>query len=273
MSLITITSGLGCTGFDIGKIVADELKVDFYDDQRLQEEAFKIGIIDEDLKGLDEKAPGLFNRLLSRKSQTYLNLMEALIYEIARRGQGIILGHGAQWLVRDFGCALHVRIFASESSRIQQLTEQLGVTYEVAEKMLRKNDSERNGFMQFAYHMDWNDPSLYDLIINQDKLGKNWAARLVIDAAQSQEIAVCSLTAMDAMERLSLSKRVEAALIKNRISTLELNIDVPEKGVVYITGSINPLESESHVLEIIRGVAGVSEVKSEITVPAIHDIG
>jgi len=273
MSLITITSGLGCAGSNIARIVADELKVDFYDDQRLQEEAFKIGIIDEDLKGLEEKAPGLFNRLLSRKSQTYLNLMEALIYEIARRGQGVILGHAAQWLIRDFGCALHTRIYASESSRINQLIEQLSVSHEVAEKMIRKSDSERNGFMQFAYYMDWNDPSLYDLIINQDKLGENWAARLIIDAAQSQEIAVCSLTAMDAMEKLSLSKRVEAALIKNRISTLELNIEVPEKGVVYITGSINPLESESHVLEIIRGVAGVSEVKSEVTVPAIHDIG
>ena len=273
MSLITITSGLGCAGFDIGKIVADELKVDLHDDERLQEEAFKIGIIEEDLKGLDEKAPGLFNRLLSRKSQTYLNVMEALIYEIARRGQGVILGHAAQWLIRDFGCALHVRIHASESSRIKQLIEQLGVSHEVAEKMTRKSDSERNGFMQFAYHMDWNDPSLYDLIINQDKLGKDWAARLIIDAAQSQEIAVCSLTAMDAMEKLSLSKRVEAAMIKNRISTLELNIDVPEKGVVYITGTINPLESEAHVIAIAKGIPGVLEVKSEVTVPAIHDIG
>jgi len=52
-----------------------------------------------------------------------------------------------------------------------------------------------------------------------------------------------------------------------------LNIDVPEKGVVYLTGTINPLESEAHVIEIAKGVPGVLEVRSDVTVPPIHDIG
>jgi len=273
MSLITITSGLGCAVSGAARIVADELGVELYDDQRLQEEAFKIGIVHDEVKGIEEKAPGLFDRLFNRKSQAYLNLMEALIYEVARRGQGVILGHVAQWLIRDFGCALHIRMHASESNRMGYLVEQLGVENEVAEKMIRKSDSERNGFMQFAYHIDWNDPSLYDLIVNQDKLGEKGAAKLILEAARSQEILACSLTAMDAMERLSLLKRVEASIIKNRISTLELNIDVPEKGVVYLTGTINPLESEAHVIEIAKGVPGVLEVRSDVTVPPIHEIG
>jgi len=273
MSLITITGGLGCGVSGVAKIVADELGVDLYDDQRLQEEAFKIGIVHDEVKGVEEKAPGLFDRLFNRRSQAYLNLMEALIYEVARRGEGVILGHVAQWLIRDFGCALHIRIYASESNRIKYLVEQLGVEDEVAQKMIRKSDSERSGFMQFAYHIDWNDPSLYDLIINQDKLGDKGTSKIIADAARSQEILACSLTAMDAMDRLSLLKRVEASIIKNRISTLELNIDVPEKGVVYLTGTINPFESEANVVEIVKGVPGVLEVRSDVTVPPIHEVG
>ncbi|MBN1225827.1 MAG: cytidylate kinase family protein [Deltaproteobacteria bacterium] len=273
MSLITITGGLGCGVSGAAKIVADELGVDLYDDQRLQEEAFKIGIVHDEVKGVEEKAPGLFDRLFNRRSQAYLNLMEALIYEVARRGEGVILGHVAQWLIRDFGCALHIRIYASESNRIKYLVEQLGVEDEVAQKMIRKSDSERSGFMQFAYHIDWNDPSLYDLIINQDKLGDKGTSKIIADAARSQEILACSLTAMDAMDRLSLLKRVEASIIKNRISTLELNIDVPEKGVVYLTGTINPFESEANVVEIVKGVPGVLEVRSHVTVPPIHEVG
>ena len=38
MSLITITRSMGCGGALIARRVADELKLDLYDDQRLQEE-------------------------------------------------------------------------------------------------------------------------------------------------------------------------------------------------------------------------------------------
>jgi hypothetical protein len=74
------------------------------------------------------------------------------------------------------------------------------------------------------------------------------------------------------MERLSLLKKVEAAVLKNKISSQGFHIDVPERGVVQITGSLNPLESESGLLEVVKGVPGVLEVRPEVVVPELHDI-
>ncbi len=266
MSLITITRSIGCGGMSIGQYVAGELKLDLYDDQRLQEEANKMGIASEDLKSLNEKAPGLFNRLLSHKPQAYLDLMEAVVYEVARRGEGIILGHGAQMLLRDFGCALHVRIYASQPFRIQHLMDQQGMSREAAEKMIHKSDSDRKGFLQFAFHKDWNDASLYDLIINRDKLSIDSAANLIIKVAQSQEIKACSITALDAMEKLSLLKKIEAAMLQNDLSFLDFYIEVPDKGVAQITGWTYTQESKDRLLEVVKGVPGVSDVKSEVVV-------
>ena len=48
---------------------------------------------------------------------------------------------------------------------------------------------------------------------------------------------------------------------------------MPERGIVNITGSLNPLESESGLLEVVKGVPGVVEVKLEVVVPEIHKIG
>jgi cytidylate kinase len=273
MSLITITSGLGSGGLSIAKSVSEKLGLDLYDDQRLQEEAVKIGISAEEMKNLDHKAPGLLNRLLSHKPDAYLDVMGAVIYEVASRGEGIILGHGAPWLLKDFGCALHVRVYASEPSRIGNLMDQLGLNREAAEKMIHTSDHQRKGFLQFTFHMDWDDPSLFDLIINQDKLGTDSAARLIVEVAESNMIKECSLTALDSMERLSLLKRVEAAIVKHRISSLDFHVEVPETGVVHITGSLNPLESEAHLLEVVKGVPGVEKVRSEVVVPQIPDIG
>jgi osmotically-inducible protein OsmY len=104
-------------------------------------------------------------------------------------------------------------------------------------------------------------------------LGTDSSARLIADVAQSHMIKECSLTALDSMERLSLLERVEAAIVKNKISSQYFHIEVPEAGFVHITGSLNPLESKSHLLEVVKGVPGVEKVRSEVVVPEIHDIG
>lgn len=42
MSLITITENIGCGGSAIAKIVADTLKLELYDDRRLEEKAAEM---------------------------------------------------------------------------------------------------------------------------------------------------------------------------------------------------------------------------------------
>jgi hypothetical protein len=54
MSLITITQSMGCTGDEIAKLVADSLKLDLYDDARLQRTIQGMGQELEDLKGFND---------------------------------------------------------------------------------------------------------------------------------------------------------------------------------------------------------------------------
>jgi len=150
------------------------------------------------------------------------------------------------------------------------LMDQQGLSYEAAEKMIQKSDHERKGFLKFAFHKDWDDPSLYDLIINRDKLSAESASSLIIEAAQSEEIKACSLTALDAMERMSLEKKIEAALIRNNISTMYFHIEVPKKGVVQVTGFTQNEETKDRALTVIKEVSGVSEVISEVTVVPVY---
>jgi cytidylate kinase len=271
MSLITISESIGCDGMKIAASVADELKLELYHDDRLEKEAVRLGIKPEVLRDLDEKAPGLLSRIFTDRPQIYMNLLYGVVYEVARGGQGIIMGHGSQVLLRDFGCALHVRIHASEASRIENLVTQRGLGRVAAEKLVRKSDNERSGFMQFAFHMDWNDPSLYDVVINRDKLGVDSAAHMIIQAARSQEIKECSLTALESMERLSLARRVQAAVLENEVASdiyhrHMFNIEVPEKGVVQVSGYANTEEARARFLKVVKDVPGVTEVRSEVGV-------
>jgi len=266
MSLITITENIGCGGMEIANIAADALKLELYDDRKLEEKATEMGLRGEDLKAIEEKVPGFFSLLLSYKPEAYLDLLQTVVYEVAREGQGIIFGHGSQILLRDFGCAMHVRIHASDSNRISYLIDQKGLSRDSAQKMIHKSDSERRGFLRFAFHIDWNDPSQYDLIINRDKLTIDLAAKIIIEAARSDEIKECSLTALESMEKLSLTRKIEAAILKDNLARDSIHIEVPERGVAHITGFTYTREYKDRLLKVVKNVPGVQDVQSSVVV-------
>lgn len=264
MSLITISRGIGCGGSIIARLVAEALKVELFDDQRLQEEALRLGIRSEDLVSLDEKKPGLFDRILSRRPEMYLDFMEAVVYGVAKAGSSVILGHGSQMLLRDFGCALHVHIHANEAARVSNLVDQKGLSREFAEKLIRQSDARQRGFFQYAFHMDWKDPGLYDLIINTEQIGIDLAAKLITEAARSETIQACSLTAVTAMERLSLKKKIEGFLLENDIDTTRLPIEVPEAGVAEVTGLVYSAEEKERIDAALKSISGITELRGTV---------
>lgn len=266
MSLITITQSMGCAGDQIAKLVAATLNVELYDDARLQQTVKTMGKEFGDLKQFDEKAPGFFDRLISNKPDMFLDLMEAAIYEVAKKGEGVIIGRGGQFLLRDFGCALHVLIYAAHSTRIQQVAKQEKTSQEVAERLVHKSDENQSGFFQFAFHRAWNDLSLFDLVISTEKMAPSSAAEIIVKATQDQEVKTCSLSALDAMDRLSLEKKIEATLLKNSFNPLYIHITVPETGVVQLRGLTESHDDLRRLQKILDAVDGVREFRNEVSV-------
>jgi cytidylate kinase len=266
MALITITESLGSGGTVVARKVSESLQLDLYDDERLRKEALNLGIRSEELESLDEKAPGFWDRIWSKKPEIFLDLMEEVIYEIAKRGEGVILGHGSQRLLREFNCALHVRIFASEPFRVQRVMQESGVSQQAAEKMVRKTDHERQGFFRFAFHRDWDEPNLYDLLINTEKLGPDFAAKLVVEAAGSEQIKECSAGALQAMERYAVVKKIETELLKKNFSLTRVHVEVPEKGVAVVSGWTDVREHKDEILETVKAFPEISEVRDEMAI-------
>jgi len=257
---------MGSADPEIARRVAKKLDLELFDDQRLRDRAKQLGIQAEDLKGLDEKAPGFFDRFLSTKPEAYLDFMESVIYEVAKEGQGVIMGHGSQILLRDFGCALHVLIHAPETYRVEQMAKKQGLSPDAARKLIQKSDNERKGFFSFAFNLSWEDPSLYDLIINTGKLGSEAAASLIIETARLDEIKSCSLTALETMEKLSQERAVRAVLLKHNINLSLLHLEVPRKGTIALRGFAYSDEDKERVIKLVKSVPGIAEVDAEMSI-------
>jgi cytidylate kinase len=266
MPLITITQNFGSNGLAVGRRVAEGLGCELFDDQKLQELVQQKGISAREISQLDEKSPGFWDLFFRSRPQIYLNVLESVVYEVAHRGEGVIIGHGSQLLLRDFDCAFHVRLLAPESHRVDRLAAEQAISREAALKLIRQRDKERAGFFKFAFQLDMDDPGLYDLVINSHKLDTETAAGLIISVATSEDIRACGIKALEAMERLALEKKVRAALLENRIDDRNIVIDVSGSGVTSVAG-VSPTDEEKKRVETVVGrVPGVSRVVSAVEV-------
>ena len=266
MPLITITQNFGSNGLAIARKVAEELGWELFDDQKLHELVQRQGISAQEISQLDEKSPGYWDLFFRSRPQIYLNVLESVVYEVAHRGEGIIIGHGSQLLLRDFDCAFHVRILTLEGRRADKLVAEQGISREAAIKLIRQRDKEQAGFFKFAFQLDMDDPGLYDLVINTHKLDTETAAGLIISAAGSEDIRTCGMNALETMERLALEKKVRAALLENRIDDRNIVIEVSDNGVVSVAGVSSNSEEKKRIETVVGRVPGVSKIVSAVEV-------
>jgi cytidylate kinase len=274
MPLITLTSNFGSGAQKIAKRVSEDLKIEFFDDRKLQEKALTMGISRKDIEGIDEKAPRLFDRLFTNKPEMYLDLLGSIVLDIASKGEGVIVGHGAQAFLKDFNCALHVMITASEEMRVKTLMQEQNIDEGAAKSLIPKIDKRAKEFVQYAFNRDWNDFSGYDLVINLGKIGADLAVKLIVELAKSNEIKACSLNALEEMERSALERRVEAAIIRNNIPSAFTHfiVDVLPGGKVHLRGWAFDHDERERAIIVVKNVRGVSDVTSDIFIrPAVSD--
>jgi hypothetical protein len=192
--------------------------------------------------------------------------MEAAVYDIARRGDGVIIGHGSQILLRDFACAFHVRLLSDVKTRVENLVSGHGMNLHTAENIIEKSDKSQVGFFRYAFQIDLDTPSLYDLVINMGKMKKGTIANLILEAVQSEDIQSCDLDALSSMKRLSLERRVHAELLENDIDISTLNVAVSESGTANIYGLAVSEAEKNRIPKIVKKVNGISHVNADLTV-------
>lgn len=266
MSLITVSHRLGSQGQEVSRRLAEKLEVALFDDRRLKEKALDLGLTGKDLDGLDEKAPGFWEQAFSTKPERYHDLLERVVYEVASDGEGVIVGHGSQVLLRDFSCAFHVRIYAGTGLRVRELMQREGLTSVAAQRLVRKMDDRQEGFFRYAFQLDMESADLYDLVINTEKMLPETAAAVIAQAARSEDISACSIHALDAMQRFSLQRQIHARLLESAVDVSTLSVEVPTNGSVLVFGMAATQQDADRLPDIVRTVPGVSEVVCDLSV-------
>src|SRR3990172_6297606 len=104
------------------------------------------------------------------------------ILHLAELGNVVLIGRGANIITSELDRAFHVRLVGSVQRRVEYVQEHLHLGPDAAAKYVREEDLGRKRYLKKYYAKDIDDPLLYHLVINTDRVSCVEAARMIAEA-------------------------------------------------------------------------------------------
>lgn len=109
----------------------------------------------------------------------YIQTITAIIRELAERDNVVIVGRGGQAILRNRPNTLHVSVVCPFDVRVRRIMEQDRMTQEDATKRVQESDRGRAAFHKRFFKVDLNDPYLYHITVNSNRMSYEAAADIV----------------------------------------------------------------------------------------------
>ncbi len=260
MAIITISRQIGSLGDEIADAVADKLGYEQINKSQIGEILSRHGFTESEVDEYDEKKPSIWHTLTTKKN-IFAYLIEAAVYELAARDNVLIVGRGAQIILKDIPGTLHVRIIAPYADRVRRVMEQLGCEEKNARRMIHRNDRDSSGYISTYFDADLDDTYLYDLVINTRKITMTSTIELIRQAVGADGFKK-SLLVREKLNDLALTRKGLAALLEVRdMETANLSV---EKGTASLSGMARSIAAREACEQALLNIEGITTVENHL---------
>ena len=211
-NVVALSVQNGSGGYTIARRVAEALAFRYYDWEITSEAARLAGVSPSEVLA-SERVPGFFERTMRRlgamstmtieggpgfsepspamwstaieslTSDDYRQFIQEVVRQLAADGSAVIVGHAAQYILRDHPGVLKGFIHGSLPVRAERHAREQGTSIDLALKALTQSDKERKHLMRTVYHLDWTDASNYEVTFNTDHFSEDWVVDAIVSAA------------------------------------------------------------------------------------------
>ena len=202
--IVTVSRQIGAGGGEVARSVAAALGFRVVDNELIDTVAERAGMPAAEVAEKEERAPGFIERLaraLTRSApelfspppdklpepeeKSLVQITEKVVAEIASQGRIVLVGRAASAVLSGAHDALHVKIVAPASARIERIGKRSGLEAREAERQVRESDANRARYHSHHYGRDWNDASHYHMVLNTGALGIEGATAVIIGRAKT----------------------------------------------------------------------------------------
>lgn len=192
--VITVSRQFGSGGRSIGKAVAEKLGYAYYDSELVEKVAKETGFDPSYIADAGEYAPGksiLSYAFSSSVPHGHSGAMSAsdylwttqsrIIAEIAEKGNCVIVGRCADYILRDREDCLNVFIHASKQYREKRIVELYGETDKAPLKRLDDKDGKRRVNYKYFTGREWGDTENYHICLDSSVIGHDECVDIICD--------------------------------------------------------------------------------------------
>ena len=184
--VITIARGYGSGGRTIGKMLAKELGINYYDREILRLASDDSGISEELFAKADEKLKGtsLFRaaknvykgELILPDNENFIsndnlfNYQAKVLKELAMKESFVVIGRCADFILKDYPNVVRVFVHAPLEHCVKVLESMNSSNAKDLEQEIIKKDKYRAAYYHYYTGRNWNDARNYDLCLNSREL-------------------------------------------------------------------------------------------------------
>ena len=187
--IITINRMYGSNGRIIGKALAEEMGIGFYDRELIELASSKKQIPLSQFAEVDEKRPSPWGFPIDSELQigvdrypipmndVLFGIQREIILSLSDQEDCVIVGRCANNILTDH--ALKVFIYAPFEDRVKTVIERTGREEKSVRKMVKRTDKERRAYYEYFTDTNWLDMLQYDLCINSSTVSKEEIIEMV----------------------------------------------------------------------------------------------
>jgi len=269
MAIVSLTIGVHSGAERIAEEVAKALGARCVSREVLLEAAKTYNVPEDKINQVFERTPSFWERMTESR-RTFMAYIQATLAEWAKEDRLVYHGNAGQEILREVPHVLRVRIDVPIRKRARHAAEIMGVPEDQARRFIEQADDDRAKRLRYFYNADWKDISLYDIVINLDKLTLTDAKELILNMVKRPQY---QLTAdkQGLFQDYLLKSRIYALLAGALVGRLSLIGVSVQSGVVTLSGTITSHEATlDQLVKQIETMDGVKQVNSEIVVGVVY---
>ena len=200
--IITISREFGSGGRTIGRRVAEELGIPFYDKELVEQIALESGFAPKFVEENGEHSPGLSRLSYAFAPQGVPGVMNGLstadflwniqcgvILQLAEKGPCVIVGRNADYILKDRTDVMDVYIHAETPFKAERIVRLYGESDKTPEQRLAEKDKRRRVNYQHYTGRTWGAAQNYEMCLCSSMLGEDQCVKIVVDTVKiSREI-------------------------------------------------------------------------------------
>jgi len=197
MAVITISRQFGAGGNTLGRMIADKLGYTFADQEIIQRIAKEANVSTKWVESFEKEAGSkvsrLIDKMVSRRlldrilkdergyldEKIYLDYLVLIVAQMADEGDVVILGRGSQYILDDHPDASHILLIDDFEDRVKFLMGNYDLSSRRATQVVTNEDKRRAALYSRLGKHDYDNPSLYHLVLNMGKIDLKSALKLV----------------------------------------------------------------------------------------------